>query len=94
MEARSRHNPDQFYDVRFSQLIKDPAAVVSRILNKFDLPNDELTQAGMNAWLNNKRADARGKHQYDPDHYGLDAAQIRGRYQSYIDNFDVSTLAA
>ncbi|MFT6142182.1 MAG: hypothetical protein ACJATT_000577 [Myxococcota bacterium] len=94
MDARSRANPKQFFDVRFSKFIQDPAAMVSRILTHFDLPNDTLTEAGMNAWMNNKRADARGKHQYDPDHYGLDASKIRGRYQSYIDNFDVSTRAA
>ncbi len=87
MEAHQRADPDRFFMVRFPDLVANPTAVVGQISDHFgfDVP-DEMAR-GCRAWLDNKRADARGKHKYDASMYGLERDVLHNRFSDYIDTF-------
>lgn len=90
MEARDRAaDPSRFFDVHFSELLADPQDVVARIAQHFDLSLTDDHAAQIQAYLDNKRADARGQHRYDPSDYGLERSVVHDRYASYIDRFGI-----
>ena len=89
MEARTRYPPEQFYDVDFTELVADPGAMVRRIHAHFSLPQPADMDQRMSDWLNNGRADKRGRHRYSAEKYGLDAAAIHRQYASYIERFSI-----
>ncbi|MEZ4239528.1 MAG: sulfotransferase [Myxococcota bacterium] len=91
MAARERHDPKRFFDVRFEDLVADPAGVVRRLSEHFDLPVAPDHDAQVAAYLSNKRADERGQHKYDPKLFGLDRGLILERYAPYIERFGIKT---
>ena len=40
-------------------------------------------------WLNNDRADKKGRHRYSASVYGLDAAHIDKQYARYVERFQI-----
>ncbi len=91
MAARRHRDPSRFYDVRFHELVADPAAVVRKIADHFDLDLAPDHDEAVAAYLAKDREDARGKHKYDPSDYGLSRDQVYGRYAHYIDRFGIQT---
>lgn len=90
MAARDRHhNPDQFFDVDFVELVKDPEVVVRRIHEHFSLPYPDSMPAAIDDWLHNGRADKKGQHRYSASVYGLDPDDIDRRYARYIERFQI-----
>lgn len=87
--ARSRHDPARFFDVRFEDLVADPAGVLERASRWFnlDLPPDH--RGAVAEYLSHKRSDDRGRHRYDASLYGLDPDRLRERYAGYIRHFGV-----
>ncbi|MEQ1507298.1 MAG: sulfotransferase [Myxococcota bacterium] len=90
MAARAHLDPARFFDVRFEDLVADPAAVVRNLTAKFDLPTGPDADAKVAAYLSRKRTDERGQHKYDGQLYGLDRAEVHARYGAYIDRFGIS----
>lgn len=90
MATRAKHNKeDQFFDVDFVDLVNDPATMVRRIHDHFDLPYADTMHQDIQQWLNNDRADKKGRHRYSADVYGLNAAEIDRRYANYIEQFQI-----
>jgi hypothetical protein len=89
LDARSRHDPSRFYDVGFHQLVDDPTQVVKDICAHFELPYDAGNDDRIAHWLATEREDARGKHVYVGERYGLDRQDIHRRYASYIERFGI-----
>ncbi len=94
MAVRDRVGDDRFFDARFEDTVEDPGAVARAICEHFDLPwtfgADGEAERAVASWLGGDRQDKRGRHRYDGDRYGLDAAAIRGRFQGYIDRYGVA----
>ena len=82
---------DRFFDVRFSELVEDPLAMMQRVHHHFDLGWSEEDRVLGQRWLDDERDDARGRHRYDPDLYGLDRDAIHARFADYIEQIGVST---
>mgnify|MGYP000315159869 CR=1 FL=1 len=91
LEARDRHGADRFFDVRFGELVRDPLAMMEQIHDHFDLGWTDNDRARGQEWLDDERDDARGKHRYDPDLYGLHRDTIHERFATYIDRIGVDT---
>lgn len=89
MEARTRHDPARFFDVRFEDLVANPGDVVARLSSHFDLPLAPDFQEQVTSYLGRKRADERGSHKYDGSLYGLDRDAIHRQYADYIRTFDI-----
>ena len=86
MAARDAHKDESmFFDVDFKTLIQDRTGMVGKIEQHFDLePTDP---ALLHGWLDQKRADARGKHRYDAAMWGLEEDAINAQFSDYMSRF-------
>ncbi|MCA9489183.1 MAG: sulfotransferase, partial [Myxococcales bacterium] len=91
MAAREHHDPRRFYDVRFEDLVADPAAVLEKASAWFDLELPPNHREQVDQYLGQKRSDERGRHRYAAADYGLDPDQVRELYGDYIRQFGVET---
>ena len=93
MQARQRAEAlgkgDQFFDVDFTTLVRDPPAVVRQIKEWADMPHDKASEARVQRWMNTERGDKKGAHKYSAEVYGLDGHAIHREYADYIDRFDI-----
>jgi hypothetical protein len=87
LAARDRLGEDCFYDVDFVQLCDDPCSVLDGISNHFGISS--ISPESVDGYLGTKRKDAKGKHKYSVERYGLDAKRIHERYAEYIDRFQI-----
>jgi hypothetical protein len=90
MAARDRLGNDRFFDVAFSDLVRDPITMVRRIRSHFDLAQPAGAEEAMASFLANKRSDARGAHVYSPEQWGLDRDAVHNQFADYIDRFEIS----
>jgi Sulfotransferase family len=84
LDVRQRRDPARFFDVRFEELVRDPADVVRRMSQHFELPLEPDHDAKVAAYLERKRPDERGMHRYDASLYGLDRSAVHRDYERYI----------
>jgi hypothetical protein len=84
----------RFFDVNFRELVADPVGMTNRIEERFGL--DPTDHRLLDDWLTKKRADAPGRHRYDPAMWDLHADPIREKFAKYIERFgiDASTEPA
>jgi len=89
MAARERMGSDNFFDVRFDELVKDPKATVRAIREHFSLDQAPELDGAMDRWLANKRSDGKGKHIYDGAFFGLDRKKVHEQFRPYIDRYSI-----
>ncbi|MBO84951.1 MAG: hypothetical protein CL927_06305 [Deltaproteobacteria bacterium] len=80
---------DQFFDVDFKDLVRDPAAVVREVKAWADMPHDKAGQARVERYLSTERGDKKGAHKYSAEVYGLDGQAIHREYADYIERFRI-----
>lgn len=85
-EARARH-PGKILDVKYTDMMADPLAVVERIYGfcGLDLPQSRRTAIAEHHANNPKGK--HGAHDYSLAEFGLDDAWVRERYASYAAEF-------
>lgn len=91
MQAREGRDPARFFDVRFHELVADPADVLRRLSDHFGLALPPEQEQRVAAYLSQKRSDDRGQHRYDPNDYGLRAEAVHERFADYLRRFDIPT---
>ena len=89
MEVRDRVGEDRFFDVNFSDLVKNRRGTVEQICERFDLPLTDAGRANMKTWLDTPRHDGKGKHKYHHGFFDLDPKAIRAKYRDYIERFNI-----
>lgn len=92
LEARKHHSPEQFYDLRFHELVADPVAQIHKVTEHFGL--DRTSAKDLEAWLGRKRKDKRGAHRYLPERFGIHADKIYEEFAWYLDEYGVQTKQA
>jgi hypothetical protein len=75
--ARACVPGDQFVDVEYSGLVRDPIAAVRAIYGKFGLELHPAHEAAMKRWLVDSVPQKHGKHHYSLEEFGLSEADIR-----------------
>jgi hypothetical protein len=78
-----------FYDMKFSDFVRDQFAVVEQIYQAFDLPMSEEGAARMKWFIADNPQGKHGIHRYSPDEYGIDPAVVRREFRPYIERFDL-----
>lgn len=78
-----------FYDMRFSEFVRDQFAVVEQIYEAFDLPMSEEGAARMKWFIADNPQGKHGIHRYSPEEYGIDPAVVRDQFRPYIERFDL-----
>jgi hypothetical protein len=90
LEVRTRRDPARFFDVKFEDLVADPAGTIRRMSAHFDLPVEPDHDQQVASYLGKKRQDERGQHKYDGRLYGLDRKRVHEKYRNYIDTIGVA----
>ncbi len=78
-----------FYDMRFSEFIRDQFAVVEQIYEAFDLPMSEEAAARMKWFIADNPQGKHGIHRYSPEEYGIRPEVVRREFRPYIERFDL-----
>jgi len=94
VKVRETADPKRFFDVNFHNLVADYNGTVREFSEYFDLPFSEEMPGRIEAYLGNERADAKGKHKYSVDRYGIDVDAVHELYADYISSFSVEVKAA
>ena len=79
----------QIVDVQYADLVRDPLATMRRVYRAF---GDELEGQALQAMAAHIEAHPKGRfgrHGYDPEKFGLDAAAIAERFRPYIERYDI-----
>jgi hypothetical protein len=80
---------EQFFDVRFHELMSDPFEVLRALHAHFDIELSADAERRMRDYLAAKPRGKHGKHEYAFDDLGLDLAEERARFAGYQKRFDV-----
>ncbi|MFT5576891.1 MAG: hypothetical protein ACI89D_002420 [Bermanella sp.] len=86
MEARERlaeQHSDQFFDVRFEDMLKRPLAVIESLYHYFDFDFSDPLKQKMKTYLENRPRDKHGRHEYSLADYGLDAERDAAQFCAY-----------
>lgn len=87
--VRARHDPAQFHDVEFDELVADPIGVVRRIYDRFALELTADAEQCMRAW---QATTVEGKRDGRPARadLGLGDERVRERFAAYMRHFDLA----
>jgi hypothetical protein len=83
--------PDRFFDVQYTDLVRDPMSAVRRIYAHFDMPLTAPAEERMRRFLAQHPKDKHGRHQYSLQQFGFDAGEERQRYRAYCERFGLGT---
>lgn len=87
-EARARHDPGQFIDVRYEDFVHDAVQVVESIYDRFGLPLSESTHAAIEAsHVESRVGERRPTHRYQLSDFGLAEEQVTERFVGYLREF-------
>jgi hypothetical protein len=79
--ARANHDPAQFYDVDYKELIADPLGTVADIYRHFGLTlTDEARAAMEKAHGESQSGERAPKHTYSLADYGLSVETVKERF--------------
>ena len=90
LTAREKADENQVIDIRYPDLKNDPLSAIDLIQNTIKLGESEIWKKSIRANLKSRVKKRPKRHRYDPIQFGLKMDQIRERYASYIDNYDLS----
>jgi hypothetical protein len=80
--VRAYQNPDQFYDVDYTRLIRDPLGAVDDIYSHFGIEMTDEARAAIEATHEqSKRGPRAPKHTYSLADYGLTEDQVKDRFR-------------
>jgi hypothetical protein len=93
IEFRSKGEADEscFFDMHFSDLLRDPVAMVGRIYAHFGLELGAEAESRMRGFLADNPQGKHGKHTYTLEEFGLDRATERERFRFYQEYYGVET---
>jgi len=89
LRARDRIGDDRFFHMYYSEMMRDPMAVMRRI---YDWAGDPLTpdvEARMQMWLTAHPQDRFAPNAYTLDQYGLTVEMLEPIFAEYLATFDI-----
>ena len=88
MDFSQRH-PGRVIDVHYADIMREP---IETMRSLYAALGDQFTpeaEHGMRSWLADNPQGKFGAHDYNLDEFGLDAAELRGRFGEYLDRYGV-----
>eukprot|EP00732_Lithocolla_globosa_P004737 Lithocolla_globosa_v1_NODE_4500_length_1420_cov_50.832357.p1 type:complete len:449 gc:universal NODE_4500_length_1420_cov_50.832357:1375-29(-) len=82
---KSHKNKDQFLDIKYDNLVKDPVGVVRGIYQHFGETFTEKYAEEIKKYMENNPQGKHGRAKYSTDMYGLDEAAMDKSYAEYND---------
>jgi sulfotransferase family protein len=77
--------PGRFVDVKFTDTVRDPAAVARRVLDEVGLRPTEADTTAFEAYLARNRAERHGSHSYAPQDFGLSEEALAEEFAFYTE---------
>ena len=74
---------EQFYDLPFERIVEDPVLAIRDLYSHFDLEYTEAADRAINHFRAANPKGKRGEHAYTLEQWGLDADEVRERFQRY-----------
>lgn len=90
MQVRGNHPANQFFDINYEEIVRDPLSAVRRLYLHF---GDELTpeaEQRMRDFLARNPKDKHGRHLYTMAQFGLDPAAESPRFDRYRRHFNLA----
>lgn len=84
-ELEREGHSDMFIHVYYSDIIKDPYDVISRIHSHFHLPSPSIER--MKEWTNQNPKNKHGVHKYSLEEYGLTPLDVHRAFEPYYRRF-------
>ncbi|HEV7730700.1 MAG TPA: sulfotransferase [Candidatus Binatia bacterium] len=78
---------EQFLDVRYADLVRDPMGTVRHLYAHYDMPFTDVAEDRMRRFLAANPKDKNGQHDYTLGDFGLDVDAERVRYRQYAERF-------
>lgn len=77
----------RWFDVAYTDLIRDPMAAVRDIYGRFDWPLEQTDVNGLSAWLSRQAEQRRCeiRHSYRLEDYALMPEAVNRAFQPYLD---------
>ncbi len=88
-EAVRRARPQQILDIVHADFHADPIATLKRIYDFIELELSPETLSAMESRIEAKPELSHGAHHYAAKDFGMSAGWVRGRFGSYIEQFDL-----
>jgi sulfotransferase family protein len=89
LRARDRIGDHRFFHMHYSEMMRDPMAVMQ---NLYAWAGDELTddtEQRMQKWLAEHPQDLYGTNKYSLEQYGLTVDELRPVFDEYLSTFDI-----
>ena len=80
---RARHDPARFHDVRYDDLVADPAGTVEAIYGHFGLPLPGAAADAVRSLAASSRAGGESAHRYTLEEFGLAGEEVDERFGAY-----------
>ncbi len=87
---RDAGNEDRFFDLGFADMRPDPIPAIDRLYGWLGLELTDDVADRMRSWWESNPADKQGVHEYHPEQYGIDLAQLRAQFAFYNDRFELT----
>lgn len=85
MEWGKKTDPKTYFDVIYSDMVKDPIAMVEKIYDHFGLEMSEEFRENMRTWIKENRQGKWGRREYSLADYNLTKEQIQKEFKEYTD---------
>jgi hypothetical protein len=82
---RARHDQARFYDVRYDNLVADPAGTVEAIYGHFGLPLTGAAADAIRSLASSARAGSDSPHRYTLGEFGLAGEEVDERFGAYAE---------
>ncbi|HEV3401295.1 MAG TPA: sulfotransferase [Acidimicrobiales bacterium] len=87
LSAREGASDAGFVDVAYAELVADPLATVRRLYAQVGADLEDDVHATMAAWIADNPQHKHGRHRYTLEQFGLDAADVTARFETYLNRF-------
>jgi hypothetical protein len=78
---------EQFFDVRFEEVTKDPVALIGRIYAHFGLTLSDRALERMECYVRSHPRGEHGEHRYSVEDFGIDVERDGLRFRDYCERF-------
>lgn len=89
--AREKVGSDQIVDIRYQDLMTDPRTALNRILKAANLDDDKIRLDFFRSNLITQSVEEKRRHRYGLSQFGADPNEIRERFSTYMEDFDLAS---
>ncbi len=89
LSVRRNSSSKQFFDVNYTDLIKDPIGTVRRIYDYFGYNFSQQMNENLQRYIKENRQHKHGVHRYSLEQFDLKAEEVNERFKDYCEYFQI-----